>query len=106
MDVSFISILKILPALAGLLTEGADVVSLVKPQFEAGRADVGSGGIVRDEAVHARVMLGVVKGAEAVGFRVRAVCRSKIDGASGNREFFMHAISPGRLGGGLSPGLT
>ena len=68
MDVSFISILKILPALVGLLAEGADVVSLVKPQFEAGRADVGSGGIVRDPAVHTRVMLSVVSGAEALGF--------------------------------------
>lgn len=94
MDVSFISILKILPALARILAPGADVVSLVKPQFEAGRADVGSGGIVRDEAVHARVMLGVCESAEVIGFRVAAVCRSAIDGAGGNREFFMHAITP------------
>jgi 23S rRNA (cytidine1920-2'-O)/16S rRNA (cytidine1409-2'-O)-methyltransferase len=106
MDVSFISILKILPALAGLLAAGADVVSLVKPQFEASRADVGSGGIIRDEAVHTRVMLSVVKGAEDLGFSVQAVCRSQIDGASGNREFFLHALSPGRPGGDASPGLT
>lgn len=105
MDVSFISILKILPALAGLLSEGADLVSLVKPQFEAGRAEVGSGGIVRDPAVHTRVMLGVVKGVEDLGFDIRAVCRSKIDGASGNREFFLHASLPPR-GGEASPGLT
>jgi len=96
MDVSFISILKILPALLALLAEGADVVSLVKPQFEAGRADVGSGGIVRDPAVHARVMLGVARGVETLGFNVVAVCRSAIDGASGNREFFLHAIAPVR----------
>lgn len=110
MDVSFISILKILPALPGLLETGADVVSLVKPQFEAGRREVGSGGIVRDEAVHARVMLDVAAGAEALGFEVRAVCRSRIDGAAGNREFFIHAFTPSRFrasrGGGLSPGLT
>ena len=99
MDVSFISILKILPALSVLLAEGADLVSLVKPQFEATRGEVGSGGIVRDVAVHARVMLSVVKGAEELGFRVSAVCRSKIDGVSGNREFFLHAISPGFPGG-------
>jgi 23S rRNA (cytidine1920-2'-O)/16S rRNA (cytidine1409-2'-O)-methyltransferase len=105
MDVSFISILKILPALAGLLSERADLVSLVKPQFEAGRAEVGSGGIVRDPAVHTRVMLGVVKGVEDLGFDVRAVCRSKIDGASGNREFFLHASLPPR-GGEAPPGLT
>jgi len=106
MDVSFISILKILPALANLLADGADVVSLVKPQFEAGRADVGSGGIVRDEGVHARVMLGVAGSAQDLGFDVRAACRSPIDGASGNREFFIHAISPRRAGGEAPPGLT
>ncbi|MBX7187066.1 MAG: TlyA family RNA methyltransferase [Vicinamibacteria bacterium] len=106
MDVSFISILKILPALAGLLAEGADLVSLVKPQFEAGRADVASGGIVRDEAVHARVMLAVAEGAQDLGFDVKAVCRSPIDGTSGNREFFLHATSPVAAGGGASSGLT
>lgn len=99
MDVSFISILKILPALASLLGEGADLVSLVKPQFEAGRADVGGGGIVRDPAVHARVMRSVAGGAESLGFEVLAVCRSPIDGASGNREFFLHA----RVRGGGPP---
>jgi 23S rRNA (cytidine1920-2'-O)/16S rRNA (cytidine1409-2'-O)-methyltransferase len=106
MDVSFISILKILPALSSLLSEGGEVVSLVKPQFEAGRADVGGGGIVRDKAVHARVMLEVARGAETLGFEVRSVCRSPIDGASGNREFFLHAIWNGRAAGGASRGLT
>jgi 23S rRNA (cytidine1920-2'-O)/16S rRNA (cytidine1409-2'-O)-methyltransferase len=91
MDVSFISILKILPALARILAPGADLVSLVKPQFEAGRAEVGSGGIVRDPAVHTRVMIGVCEKAEALGFRVVAVSRSAIDGSGGNREFFLHA---------------
>jgi len=94
MDVSFISILKILPALKEILAEGADLVSLVKPQFEAGRAEVGSGGIVRDESVHTRVMLSVAEGASALGFRVLAVCRSRIDGVGGNREFFLHARAP------------
>lgn len=98
MDVSFISILKILPALGRILAPGADIVSLVKPQFEAGRAEVGSGGIVRDASVHTRVMLGVCESAEALGFRVVAVCRSPIDGTGGNREFFLHAVAatPGR----------
>lgn len=93
MDVSFISILKILPALSGLLAEGADLVSLVKPQFEAGRGDVGSGGIVRDPTVHTRVMLAVCGEAESLGWRVNAVCRSPIEGSGGNREFFLHATS-------------
>jgi len=93
MDVSFISILKILPALSGLLADGADLVSLVKPQFEAGRGDVGSGGIVRDPTVHTRVMLAVCGEAESLGWRVNAVCRSPIEGSGGNREFFLHATS-------------
>lgn len=96
MDVSFISTLKILPALRNLLADGADLVSLVKPQFEAGRAEVGGGGIVRDPTVHTRVMLRVAAGAEALGFRVMSVCRSPIDGVSGNREFFLHAVVSGR----------
>ena len=96
MDVSFISILKILPALAGILAEGAELISLVKPQFEASRGEVGSGGIVRDPAVHTRVMLGVCEGAQALGFSVRAVSRSPIDGVGGNREFFLHAVAPPR----------
>jgi len=95
MDVSFISILKILPALKDCLSEGADLISLVKPQFEAGRAEVGSGGIVRDPEVHRKVVLSVAEGACALGFSVLAVCRSPIDGASGNREFFVHARTPG-----------
>jgi len=98
MDVSFISVLKILPALQGLLAEAADLICLVKPQFEATRAEVGSGGIVRDPRVHTRVMRGVCEGAEAIGFRVIAACRSTIDGAGGNREFFFHAQAPRRIG--------
>lgn len=93
-DVSFISLRHIFPVLPAIIGGGADIVALVKPQFEAGRADVGSGGIVRDKAVHTRVMLSVVKGVLALGFEVRAVCRSPIDGASGNREFFLHAVCP------------
>jgi 23S rRNA (cytidine1920-2'-O)/16S rRNA (cytidine1409-2'-O)-methyltransferase len=93
MDVSFISVLKILPALCRLLAPGADLVFLVKPQFEAGRSDVGSGGIVRDPAVHTRVMLGVARGAEALGLDVHAASRSAIDGTGGNREFFLHATT-------------
>ena len=92
MDVSFISILKILPALGTILAPGGDLVSLVKPQFEAGRADVGRGGLVKDPSVHARVMNTVCDGAGALGFEVRAVCRSPIEGSSGNREFFLHAL--------------
>ena len=73
MDVSFISILKILPALARIVAPGGDLVSLVKPQFEAGRAEIARGGIVHDPDVHRRVMLDVAGGVSALGFSVRAV---------------------------------
>jgi 23S rRNA (cytidine1920-2'-O)/16S rRNA (cytidine1409-2'-O)-methyltransferase len=89
-DVSFISLALVLPVVPPLLAEGADVVALVKPQFEAGRADVGRGGIVTDSAVHRRVLAGVVEAAAAVGLRPVATTESPITGAAGNREFLLH----------------
>jgi 23S rRNA (cytidine1920-2'-O)/16S rRNA (cytidine1409-2'-O)-methyltransferase len=101
MDVSFISVLKILPALRSVLTADADIVSLVKPQFEVGRAQVGKGGIVRDPALHRQAVADVARGATVLGFAVYAVCPSPILGAEGNREFFLH-LRPS--GSGLSAG--
>lgn len=92
-DVSFISVKHILPALAPLVRPGADVVVLVKPQFEAGRRDVGEGGIVRDPAVHERVVAGVTAAAAEVGLTRVALVESPITGAEGNREFLMHLTS-------------
>lgn len=103
MDVSFISVLKILPALKTVLADRAHLVLLVKPQFEAGRVEVGGGGIVRDPAVHARVVMEVAQGVEALGFSVLACMRSPIDGASGNREFFLHAVAPSRVEASVTP---
>jgi 23S rRNA (cytidine1920-2'-O)/16S rRNA (cytidine1409-2'-O)-methyltransferase len=88
-DVSFISVLKVLPALRGILAEDADVVALVKPQFEVARRDVGRGGLVKDPTLHRRALLGVARGAEASGYAVEGACPSPILGASGNREFFL-----------------
>jgi 23S rRNA (cytidine1920-2'-O)/16S rRNA (cytidine1409-2'-O)-methyltransferase len=88
-DVAFISLRHILPAVAALLSEG-DVVALVKPQFEAGRAEVGKGGIVRDNAVHLRVIDEVSRLAADLGLRRVAMVESPIAGATGNREFFLH----------------
>jgi 23S rRNA (cytidine1920-2'-O)/16S rRNA (cytidine1409-2'-O)-methyltransferase len=98
MDVSFISALKILPALRGLLEPAAEVVLLVKPQFELERRLVGRGGLVRDPALHARALRDVALGAAALGYAVRGACASPIAGAEGNREFFLLL---GRGGGGL-----
>jgi 23S rRNA (cytidine1920-2'-O)/16S rRNA (cytidine1409-2'-O)-methyltransferase len=89
-DVSFISLTQILPALVPLLRPGADVIALVKPQFEAGRGEVGKGGIVRDPAVHARVVEDVAAAADRLGLVRAGTTDSPITGAEGNREFFLH----------------
>jgi 23S rRNA (cytidine1920-2'-O)/16S rRNA (cytidine1409-2'-O)-methyltransferase len=88
-DVSFISLRHILAVLPPLLTPAADVVALVKPQFEAGRAEVNKG-IIRDEAVHARVVEEVSAAGAAIGLIRVAATPSPITGARGNREFFLH----------------
>jgi 23S rRNA (cytidine1920-2'-O)/16S rRNA (cytidine1409-2'-O)-methyltransferase len=89
-DVSFISLRLVLPALPPVLRAGAHVVALVKPQFEAGRREVGKGGIVADPAVHARVVDEVAGAAETAGFEVAGRCESPITGGEGNREFLLH----------------
>ncbi len=97
-DVSFISARKILPALRGILAPGADLVVLVKPQFEAGRREVGRGGIVRDPALHLRVLHDVAAAAGQMGYSVRGACPSPVPGASGNREFFLHLVAEAGTG--------
>jgi 23S rRNA (cytidine1920-2'-O)/16S rRNA (cytidine1409-2'-O)-methyltransferase len=89
-DVSFISLGYIFPALAPLLPPGADVVALVKPQFEAGREQVGKHGLVSDPAVHAEVLERVTAQAAAAGLERVAMAPSAIKGATGNQEFFLH----------------
>jgi 23S rRNA (cytidine1920-2'-O)/16S rRNA (cytidine1409-2'-O)-methyltransferase len=90
MDVSFISARQVLPAIVPLLDPGADVVVLVKPQFEAGRSEVGKGGLVRDPIVHARVVEEVAAAASALGLTRVAAADSPITGSEGNREFLLH----------------
>ena len=94
MDVSFISVRKILEALLSVLAPGASAVVLVKPQFEVGRAQVGKGGIVKDPALHLQALRDVAASAEGLGYAVRDACASPVTGATGNREFFLH-IAPG-----------
>lgn len=88
-DVSFISLRQILPVVPPLLRPGADVVALVKPQFEAGRAEVRKG-IIRDATIHARVLDEVAAAASEVGLTRLASTASPITGAKGNQEFFLH----------------
>jgi len=89
-DVSFISVRLILPALKPFLTDGADLVVLVKPQFEARRDEVGKGGVVTDPAVHEAVVRRVKEAAQGLGFTCLGETPSPIAGASGNVEFFLH----------------
>jgi 23S rRNA (cytidine1920-2'-O)/16S rRNA (cytidine1409-2'-O)-methyltransferase len=89
-DVSFISLEQILPRVPAVLRTGADVIALVKPQFEAGRDEVGRKGIVRDPDVHARVLERVTTAAAGVGLVRLAMTPSPITGAEGNQEFLLH----------------
>ena len=89
-DVSFISLKHILPALPPFLDPDADVVALVKPQFEAGRGEVGKHGVVSDPAVHAAVVARATEYAARCGLTRVAMAPSAITGATGNQEFFLH----------------
>ena len=88
-DVSFISLALVLPVVADTLPPGADIVALVKPQFEAGRGQVGKGGVVRDPAVRAGAVARVRREAEGMGLRVRGETDSVLHGPKGNREVFL-----------------
>ena len=87
MDVSFISATKIMPAIVPLLKESGRLITLIKPQFEVGRGEVGKGGIVRDVEKHARVIEEVNSAAEQLGLQPKEVIESPIHGADGNVEF-------------------
>jgi 23S rRNA (cytidine1920-2'-O)/16S rRNA (cytidine1409-2'-O)-methyltransferase len=89
-DVAFISLRYILPALSPFLESRADIVALVKPQFEAGRDEVGSRGLVTNPAVHEAVIARVTEAAAACGFARAGMTPSSVTGATGNQEFFLH----------------
>ena len=93
-DVSFISLKLVLPALPALLRPGAPVVALVKPQFEVGRARIGKGGIVRDEAARADALVAVAATARELGYAVRGDTVSPITGGKGNIEFLLYLNAP------------
>jgi len=92
-DLSFISTAKVLPALVPLARPGAQWLILVKPQFELERGDVGKGGIVRDAALHRKAVERVEQAAGSFGLTVRGVKPSRLSGAEGNQEFFLHAFT-------------
>ncbi|SFB20012.1 23S rRNA (cytidine1920-2'-O)/16S rRNA (cytidine1409-2'-O)-methyltransferase [Cohnella sp. OV330] len=109
-DVSFISLKLILPALRPLLGPGAGTVALIKPQFEAGREQVGKSGVVRDPDVHLNVLREVLSAANALGFELRGLTYSPITGGEGNIEFLAYwrlaDSSSGQAGGEWPGGLN
>lgn len=90
-DVSFISVTKVLPALTAIARPGAEFLILVKPQFELSRKDIGKGGIVRDVKSHDRAIESVKQAAKWNGLCVLGVKSSRLAGAEGNLEYFLHA---------------
>jgi 23S rRNA (cytidine1920-2'-O)/16S rRNA (cytidine1409-2'-O)-methyltransferase len=90
-DASFISLMKVLPVPMGFAKPGARLLALTKPQFEAGREDVGKGGVVRDEAVRERVCRDVAAWLEGQGWAVAGLTTSPITGPEGNVEFLIAA---------------
>lgn len=90
-DVSFISVTKILPAVAALAQADGEFLILIKPQFELERRLVGKGGIVRDAQLHERAIASVRAAAEQCGLTILGVQPSRLTGAEGNQEYFLHA---------------
>ena len=92
LDLSFISVLKVMPAVKRLMKPEAQLVVLIKPQFEAERKDVGRGGIIKDSSVHEQVIKKVTEGIESFGFTSKGVIESPILGGAGNKEFLGYFI--------------
>jgi 23S rRNA (cytidine1920-2'-O)/16S rRNA (cytidine1409-2'-O)-methyltransferase len=101
-DVSFISLRLVLPVVFRLASATADCVALVKPQFEAGRGQVGKGGVVRDPAVHRQVLETVITAAEGMGWKACGLVRSPITGPAGNVEFLLYLGKSGESVGAAS----
>jgi 23S rRNA (cytidine1920-2'-O)/16S rRNA (cytidine1409-2'-O)-methyltransferase len=95
MDVSFISVTKVLPAIVPITKPGADFLVLVKPQFELEKQQVGKGGIVRDAALQEKAVANVSAAARALDLEIVGVRASRITGTEGNQEFFLHAHRSG-----------
>lgn len=105
-DVAFISLEKILPAAFGVLAPRGEVIALVKPQFEVGRELVGKGGVVRDPTHHRAAVARLARYSVLRGWHVLGVTASPLQGAKGNREFFLHLSSHGRTAPDLESLIT
>ena len=91
-DVSFISLYLVLAPVYALLAPGSEVVALIKPQFEAKREQVGKGGIIKDPKVHDEVVAKVKASALEIGFQIKGITSSPIEGADGNKEFLLYLV--------------
>ena len=100
-DVAFISLEKVLPAVFGVLERHGETIALVKPQFEAGREAVGKGGVVREPSTHRAVIAKLARYAILRGWHVLGVTASPLRGPKGNREFFLHLSTRGRTASDL-----
>ncbi len=100
-DVAFISLRLVLPAVKNLLKDGGGLVALIKPQFEAGRSALSKKGVVRAPAVHAGVIGEITDFAASLGFHIAGLDRSPIKGPEGNVEFLMYALNSGTGGAAL-----
>lgn len=100
-DVAFISLERVLPAVFGVLASRGQTIALVKPQFEVGRGAVGKGGVVRDPAQHRAVVARLARYSILRGWHVLGVTPSPLRGPKGNREFFLHLSTHGRTAGNL-----
>ena len=89
-DVSFISLKLVLPAVKKLLVAGGEIIALIKPQFEVGKGKVGKGGVVRSPAEHLRVIEEIKESAARLGYESRGLVESPLLGPKGNKEFFLH----------------
>jgi 23S rRNA (cytidine1920-2'-O)/16S rRNA (cytidine1409-2'-O)-methyltransferase len=98
MDLSFISLGKVLPAAASVAAERFDMLALVKPQFEVGRGQVGKGGVVREPALRIDALVRAGEAARAAGLSVQGYCTSGLPGPAGNRESFMWCTEAARAG--------
>jgi len=91
-DVSFISLVKVLPKVREFLKESAEIIALIKPQFEVGKGQVGKGGIVRDPQKHLAVVESIKTASITMGFHVKGTIKSPLSGAKGNEEYFIYLL--------------
>ena len=98
-DTSFISIEKFLPHLLGFLKKGGAILGLLKPQFEVGRGEVGKGGVVRDKALHEKVIDRISQFSRGLGLKILGVAESPLLGPKGNKEFFIYLKKENELNG-------